>query len=395
MSVNSIASYMDKPNILPFNDFALKNAAFLYTEAEFESDRTLRSLIRVQRVVEATRDTYGSIKLSSTPSRLHLHVQRLLLDLEECKYSFPQISGYASKSFHSVVCGEIVTQAKPDYFTTGYHTAKIRILEMGLVYHFGPRVALNCKDLAAEALARTNDDINRHLTSCVDAIRDSLNALLATDPALDIFMPLEENFRIIMSFFVAYKLSVKLIEVPQWDVNVARETFDLHDYLGRFMDRFRASQTSEDFAVASAGHDIYSLLPDVLESARNSYLFARSNPDAVDDKFQVHVDLGAASKASAVPKVQKPSRGQCPATSFWTAEAMQVDMLDRYEWLSPSLEDSTITTNGMPFDAMHGDYSNAQLWPTSGTNFTDPDQVDWFAATGVPQQHHSFSGPFG
>jgi hypothetical protein len=98
---------MDKPSILPLNDFALKNAAFLSTEAEFESDRTLQSLIRIQRVVEATRDAYRSIKLSGTASRLHVHVQRMLLDLEECKYSFPQLPGYAGKFLHLLCAAKL------------------------------------------------------------------------------------------------------------------------------------------------------------------------------------------------------------------------------------------------------------------------------------------------
>jgi hypothetical protein len=74
---------------------------------------------------------------------------------------------------------------------------------------------------------------------------------------------------------------------------------------------------------------------------------------------------------------------------------MQVDMLDRYDWLSPPQEGSTGVIDSLPFDVMHGNYSGMQQWQTASTDFTDPDQIDWFTATGILQQQESFPGPFG
>ena len=80
---------MNKPNNLPLNASALGTAASLSANPEFESDNTLLATIQLQRIFEDTRDAYRLEKSSGAASRLHLHTDRLLLDLETWKRSLP------------------------------------------------------------------------------------------------------------------------------------------------------------------------------------------------------------------------------------------------------------------------------------------------------------------
>ena len=91
---------MNKPNNLPLNASALEMAASLSTNPEFESDDTLLATIQLQRIFEDTRDVHRLEKSSGAASRLHLHTDRLLLDLESWKRSLPPNHAQFSKAHH-------------------------------------------------------------------------------------------------------------------------------------------------------------------------------------------------------------------------------------------------------------------------------------------------------
>ena len=80
---------MNKPNTLPLSAFALDNAESLSNGAEFETDKTLLASIKLQRIFEDTRDIYRFDKSPGAASRLHLHAERLLVDLEDWRRSIP------------------------------------------------------------------------------------------------------------------------------------------------------------------------------------------------------------------------------------------------------------------------------------------------------------------
>lgn len=85
-----LLSIFTKTNTLPFDECAFEHAAYLLENAEFESDRTLRSLVQLQRIVEDARDIYRTENHAGARSRLVLHSKRLLADLENWKHSMPE-----------------------------------------------------------------------------------------------------------------------------------------------------------------------------------------------------------------------------------------------------------------------------------------------------------------
>jgi hypothetical protein len=190
---------------------------------------------------------------------------------------------------------------------------------MGLIYHFGARAPLFHEDESNAATLQAQTMIVANLSKCVDSVRDYLDCFRAMDPAIDDSLPLEEWFRFIAAFFMAYKLSVKLIEFPQWNVQLARQSLDLEKYMSIFVDRLRRDSTNSD--AVSAG-DVYSVLGDILDGARSSFILVR------DGEFELHDDVcphktfdsevGAlGSKPAAQQRPASLAQGKCPATSFW------------------------------------------------------------------------------
>ena len=264
---------------------------------------------------------------------------------------------------------------------TRYHAAKIRLFEMGIIYTFDAREPLTWVDKSSVSTIHAQNMLISNLSKSVDAIREYLDYFLSTNMAVDNRLPLEEWFRFVLAFFVAYKLSVKLREFPQWDVRYARETLDLEKYLTAFIDRFRASQADQDISVASSGEDIYSVLPDVLESARASFIVARDHPEQIDSQFRAHIDPGSVStkKGTSSGTTPFPSTAHkgCPATGFWRAEAVQADT----NWLTPPVEaflgDMWSSQAAVEHASMHGSCPLANTWDNHCVQ-ADMSAYDWF-----------------
>jgi hypothetical protein len=293
----------------------------LVENPEVDSDQTLLALIKLQRIIEDSRSIYRMEKTLGAQTRMHLHTGRLISDLEEWWTSLPPNTTNSSKVF--VFARRVATTDlnifTVDLFANRYHATKTWIYEMGLVYHFGARAPLFREDETNAATLQAQTMIVANLSKCVDSIRAYLDCFQAMDPTMDDSLPLEEWFRFIAAFFMAYKLSVKLIEFPQWNVELARQSIDLEKYLTTFVKRLRSHSPSGDTVCSG---DIYSVLPEILDSARSSFILARDFPHEIDDTFRVHVSVDSEQGlVGPQPRSrQQPSslkQGKCPATSFW------------------------------------------------------------------------------
>ena len=272
-----------------------------------------------------------------------------------------------------------------DIFTTRYHAVKAWIHEMGIIYTLAARNPLTWIDQSSVATLHAQRVLVSNLTSSVDAIKDYLDYFLTTDTSIDNRLPLEEWFRFVLALFAAYKLSLKLKEFPQWDVRYIRDSLDLEVYFNAFIDRFRASQQAEDYNIASEGADIYSVLPEVLESARSSFIFARDHPDQIDQNFKPHIDPGSAKQSKKQHRKASPHHRGCPATGFWTAEAIQADM----NWLNPSTDDGLgyLLNSQLPVenDSGHG------MCPMSNGWASLPAQEGYASGTGWAHDWNAFA----
>lgn len=200
-------------------------------------------------------------------------------------------------------------------FGTRYHYARIRIYEMSLLFHF--RIHDKAVFTATNSPALVNN-----LLSCIDAIKNYFDTLLAIEVTELSSLPCEEWNRLIVAFIILYKLSAGPHEVADWDVALCRSTIDLETYLDAVADRLREASHSLE-ASSNTSEGLYFVLPDVLRSARASYVAARDTPHLVRPGGRVHMDLSKERIAEEIgrPKAQR----RCPATAFWIDRALVLD----------------------------------------------------------------------
>jgi hypothetical protein len=192
---------------------------------------------------------------------------------------------------------------------------RILIFEMGLLYHF--RVSGE-----ATLSITQHPSLGDNLLACVDAIKDYLDTLLAMQSSEWNYLPCEEWSRLITACFILYKLSVGPRELSDWNVEICRGRVDFAKYLDAVADHIYSSrqslETSEDNV-----ESIYSVLPDILRSARASFVIARDTPHLIKPGDRVHTDLSK-EKIGAEISRPKTQRG-CPVTSLWADRALLLD----------------------------------------------------------------------
>jgi hypothetical protein len=202
-----------------------------------------------------------------------------------------------------------------DLFASKYHYAKIRIYEMGLLYHYRTRDEVVVPALDAPTL-------NTNLLALVCVIKNYLDALLAIDAAEWSALPYEEWGRTIVAFFILYKLAVGPREIPGWDVTLCRSIIDLANYLDVFSERL--SYSTQAFKPGrQSDNGVYFVLPAILRSVRKTFLLVRDAPHLVMPGDRVHMDV---SKEQIAEELTKPKeQRRCPAASFFTDRALVLD----------------------------------------------------------------------
>jgi hypothetical protein len=192
---------------------------------------------------------------------------------------------------------------------------RILISEMGLLYHF--RVS----DEATISLTQY-PALGDNLLACVDAIKDYLDILLAMEGSQWNYLPCEEWSRLIIACFILYKLSVGPREVSGWDVTVCRGRVDFARYLEAIADQICNSRQSLETSEKPI-ESMYFVLPDILRSARASFVIARDTPHLFQPGHRVHADLSKETVRAEFdrPKIQR----RCPVTSLWADRALLLD----------------------------------------------------------------------
>jgi hypothetical protein len=198
---------------------------------------------------------------------------------------------------------------------------------MGLVYKFESlRPLARNKNEKDNPITAPNALLIANLIKCVDAVKEYLDSFLAMSISGYHSLPLEEWLRVILAFFVLYKLSVGLSEVPAWNADIARETADLETYLSLFLNRLKLAQPIQISLSTNSADNLFSIFPLILENVKDSYMAARDNPSLFSDGIIAHDDLGALKAAQNCPSTSSPSwrtneRVRCPGTSDLNALA--------------------------------------------------------------------------
>ncbi|KAK4554978.1 hypothetical protein LTR86_007744 [Recurvomyces mirabilis] len=308
-----ISCSMIKLNTLTISESVLVRAKRLASVAEHHSDGNLPHLLQYQAILDEVRDVYRTEKREASFARLHLHAQSLTTRLEVWRSNIPR------------------DDRDTALFVARYHAAKIWIFEMGMLYHFrvGQQPSIPTTSIAVCS------DISGNLVSCADAVKQYLNNFLAmsADPGS---LPFEEWCRLIMAFFVLYKLSAGPCEFPKWNVQLCRSVIDLELYLTAIADKLRRAMPIHDSLVASS-MSMHRVLPNILESARHSFIAIKNDSRGLQSGHRVHLDLSEARTSAALiansnnlvgnHTVAQPTtqRARCPATAMWASQALAFD----------------------------------------------------------------------
>jgi hypothetical protein len=186
---------------------------------------------------------------------------------------------------------------------------------MGLLYHF--RVS---GDNAISIFRYPA--LGENLLACVEAIKDYLDTLLAIEGSEWNYLPCEEWIRLIIACFILYKLSVGPREISGWNVETCRARVDFAKYADAVADHICNSRQSLETSEETI-ESIYFVLPDILRSARASFVIARDTPHLIKPGDRVHIDLSKYQIKAEIdrPKVQR----RCPVTSMWAGRALLLD----------------------------------------------------------------------
>lgn len=189
----------------------------------------------------------------------------------------------------------------------------MRIYELGQLFHFR-KASLSSDGQWPSKIMDTS------LLSCANSIKHYLDSFLALDITLYYALPSEEWFRLVIAFFILYKLSAGSRDIPQWDFQWCRSVIDLEAYLTMVARRIRSTRSSLDYEPRD---ELYFVLPLILESARDSYVLSRDAPILVGPDHRVHFDLSQSRRSQSTSAHSLAFR--CPATGFWVDKALAVD----------------------------------------------------------------------
>ncbi|KAL2864819.1 uncharacterized protein BJX67DRAFT_199506 [Aspergillus lucknowensis] len=293
-----IAMATGKPNNLRFSEGMLQSASLFQEKQEFETDELIFPLITLQQLTEEVNETYQLENSQVSRNRLHAHAARLKARLEEW---WSSISAYSRSS------GLVIN---------GYHAAKIRVYEMGLVYRYGQRKLPPLKVQEYSNTSYTPPMIIANLTNSVLSTIEYLEFFFAIPTAEYNSLPISMWYQVILAVTVLYRLSTGLSEVPGWDVDIAQETVDVKQYLGELSSHLQAIE--QDPSRELPTRNLYVMMPEIMESVQTSYELAREHPDEVNDTLGAHPSL------SDSPRNEPPSfrgRHRCPGLRYLRRDA--------------------------------------------------------------------------
>ncbi|KAL4919265.1 hypothetical protein BDW62DRAFT_209964 [Aspergillus aurantiobrunneus] len=244
-----------KPNNLPFSEHVLPCAMTLQHDQEYPTDKLIYSVIRLQQLTEEASETYRLGHLQTQEFRPHTHAERLKTRLEE---------------WWSTVSSDIRGTV---LLTSAYHAANIRILEMGYAYRYGqkrpPSRILGDSTLLAPSKVILN------LTRCANSAKELLDFFIAIPTDEYSKLPLAVWYQFTLAIMVLYRLSTGLSDVPDWDRDIAQEIANLEEYCSVLRRHLQSIGTEPELETQSPVSSFFTMIPEILESVRASYISAR------------------------------------------------------------------------------------------------------------------------
>ncbi|GAD95625.1 conserved hypothetical protein [Paecilomyces variotii No. 5] len=292
-----IAMSSGRPNLLQFHDNILRCAMMLQQEPEAETDLLIYPVTKVLQFSDEVHETYRSEGIHCP--RLYIHAERFSKRLYEWWLSI-------STDLRNTVL-----------LINSYYSVKIRIEEMNLVYRYGQRQPPSPKAQEDSTMLSAPPMVISNLTKCVRSTKEYLDSFFAIPAAEHNNLPFSAWCQVIFTLFVLYRLSVKLPEVPEWNVEISQQTVDLQEYLDTLLSHLHVTQPSPDRQIPTKS--LFSRLPEVLGSVKTSYALAKEDLAQVRDSHEAHHQLKPSNTTNS--SVQRPHR--CPALRYSSRRVTQ------------------------------------------------------------------------
>jgi hypothetical protein len=199
-----------------------------------------------------------------------------------------------------------------------YYSVKIRIQEMGLVYCYGqrrppsPKVQKECTILSTPPMVICN------LVKCVSSTKEYLDSFFNIAVTEHHNLPFSAWYQVILTLYVLYRLSVGLPEVPDWNVKIAQQSVNLQDHLDTFLSNLQTMKPFQDRQIPAKS--LFSKLPEIIGSVRNSYAVAKDGLGQVDT-YQAHHELGDSKLTTSSTR----RLHRCPAMRYFDRSVQAPD----------------------------------------------------------------------
>ncbi|KIW02787.1 hypothetical protein, variant [Verruconis gallopava] len=291
LSINN-AQVTSKPNNLPFSEKMLQDSILLDELQEYQTDRLIRPLIRLQHLAERTYETYRGEKSDGGQNRLHLHASQMITQLKEWKCSTPS------------------DLADTALLQSAYHCVRIQIYEMGLVYRC-PNSKIMDKNIANGAESRpVKPAVIANLVKSVEAAKEAYDFFLEIPPRSYNYLSTVEWSRITTITIIIYTLSVRFPGVPDWNRELARQTLEFEKYLGKLVDHINCGR-AEMSSSASLTPTMFALFPDILDSVRVTYAAITASPSNFPQGIRAHKALDSGKECQR-PSTRRARNFACP-----------------------------------------------------------------------------------
>ena len=283
---------------------------------EFSSDMLLLYLVQMQRLGEEVHETFYLKKLGNhlelEQLRLQTSVKSFKLQLESWKISLPVEIEPSRVYFCLWTKSSSTNQLILALIEMNYHILNARIHEMGLIDRASAPVRLRTSQIPTSSAMSPRVTT---LFTCLSATKSFYETVLSLPPPAyrHLSIPLWSN--LIYATFILYKLSLGLIEVQEWNPQIARETAKLESYLEVLCFRLQSIGLE-----AHPGNplkvDMFSMSRLLFENVRQTYLKLKhqENPDV--EGTTPHATFSELRRDET-----KTKRSNCPAFPYLRKEA--------------------------------------------------------------------------
>lgn len=185
---------------------------------------------------------------------------------------------------------------------------QLMVHEIGLVHRFGRQRTIY-KEGQSNSFPPMTESLSTTFRNCLLAAIAYLECLFETLEEHLRLLPFEEWTRLTLAFFVLYKLSLGVSDVPEWDPVLARDACNLQWYLKRALTCLESikKQHSTDLDT------IFHMFPIILESTNTAYSLICQHPYMFPQGIQAH-NLDFQNRPQ--PEAPKASASSCPGFQY-------------------------------------------------------------------------------